>query len=256
MHNTHSSTTRTVSANIQTTEFITETHPQSRRPLNGLFGFLKSKSYSQTPTSSITTKIISSPATLVHVSQTQTPQLVTKSKFYPSYHELTLAQISQTSTLLRHPSPTHSQIPQNHFQQSFTFSFLPKFHLELSTIQQHVTPTQPPPSSITIPPPSKFDTQPSITKPTSSILTLPQTHPQSSPTKASVSTVHPRDHTTDLAKMDPENPVVRQVNISDQLNVTQQRDPGQSAKSANDTELTEWLKRNTSQSPMTSNDPR
>ncbi|KAF3851346.1 hypothetical protein F7725_013118 [Dissostichus mawsoni] len=41
-----------------------------------------------------------------------------------------------------------------------------------------------------------------------------------------------------------------------QLNTSQQGDPVQSTKSGNNSELTEWLKRNTSQSPMTSNDPR
>ncbi|KAI4820595.1 hypothetical protein KUCAC02_028568 [Chaenocephalus aceratus] len=48
------------------------------------------------------------------------------------------------------------------------------------------------------------------------------------------------------------------VNMSDQvqLNTSQQGDPVQSTKSGNNSELTEWLKRNTSQSPMTSNDPR
>ncbi|KAA8592567.1 hypothetical protein FQN60_018022 [Etheostoma spectabile] len=52
--------------------------------------------------------------------------------------------------------------------------------------------------------------------------------------------------------------VLSAVNVSDQiqLNTSQQGDPVQSNKSSNDTELTEWLKRNTSQSPMTSNDPR
>nr|XP_020499660.1 uncharacterized protein LOC109991659 [Labrus bergylta] len=46
--------------------------------------------------------------------------------------------------------------------------------------------------------------------------------------------------------------------MSDQmhLNTSRQGEPDQSAKSRNETKLTEWLKRNTSQSPMTSNNPR
>ncbi|KAK5870828.1 hypothetical protein PBY51_003741 [Eleginops maclovinus] len=55
--------------------------------------------------------------------------------------------------------------------------------------------------------------------------------------------------------LEPKNP---QVSMSDQvqLNTSQQGDPVQSTKSGNESELTELLKRNTSQSPMTSNDPR
>ncbi|TNN60187.1 Hemicentin-1 [Liparis tanakae] len=62
--------------------------------------------------------------------------------------------------------------------------------------------------------------------------------------------------TSDPSTLDPVVPVVHQVNMSDkvQRNTRQKGDPGQGAKSTNETELTEWLKRNTSQSPMTSND--
>ncbi|XP_056233073.1 uncharacterized protein LOC130170016 [Seriola aureovittata] len=258
---------RAVSLASQTTELLAErpvTQPPSKLPVGGLFGFVKSDSYSPTPTQSLVTQTTTSHSdsvTQLHQSQTQSPQLVTKSQLYPSYHESTSAQTSQTNPLHQQPSPTPSQIPQTHPQQTSTLSFLPKFHLELSTIQQHLPPTQPPPSSITTPQPSQVHSQPSVTKPTSAITTLPQTHPQSSPTQhpqPSVSTVHLHDQTSDLSTSDPENPIVHQVNMSDQvqLNVTQQGDPAQSAKSANDTELTEWLKRNTSQSPMTSNDPR
>ncbi|KAF3695483.1 Neogenin [Channa argus] len=75
-----------------------------------------------------------------------------------------------------------------------------------------------------------------------------------SPTEGSHIDIQP----TQLSTLDPAIPVGLQVNTSDwvQLNATQQGDTVKSAKSANDTELTEWHKKNTSQSPMTSNDPR
>lgn len=224
----------------------------------------------------------------------QTHQLVTKSQFYQSHHEPTSTQISQTK--LKHPdqllhpetelqhSPTLSQISQSNPQQSF--SLFPKFHLELSTVQHYLPSTQPPPSA-TKPQQPQIQSQPppTLPKPTSTTSTLPQNQPQSSPTQhpllhsqapppqtetfplqyrspskiqPSTSTIHPPDQTSDPSTSDPEIPIVHQVNMSDQvqLNTSQQGDPVQSAKSANDTELTEWLKRNTSQSPMTSNDPR
>eukprot|EP00064_Thunnus_orientalis_P017078 superscaffoldBa00003532_g17155 len=69
-------------------------------------------------------------------------------------------------------------------------------------------------------------------------------------------TVTAEDHPIDRGKQT--RLVLSAVSLSDQvqLNISQQGHPVQSAKSANDTELTEWLKRNTSQSPMTSDDPR
>ncbi|XP_035513859.1 bromodomain-containing protein 4-like [Morone saxatilis] len=227
----------------------------------------------------------------LHKSQTQPHQLVTKSTFYQSYHESTSTQITQTK--LEHSgqplhqkthwqsSPTHSQISRSDPQQSFPQSLFPKFHLELSTIQFYLPSTQPPP------PQSQTHSQPllALPKPTSTISELPQTQTQSSPIQhplfhsqaplpqtetpplqhrnplkiqPSDSTNHHPDQTSNPSKLDPEIPVVHQVNMSDQvhLNISQQGVPVQSAKSANDTELTEWLKRNTSQSPMTSNDPR
>ncbi|XP_071339664.1 protein sax-3 [Trachinotus anak] len=256
-----------VSLVSQTPELLTEkpvTQPPSKLSVGAPFGFLKSDSYLRTPTHGLVTQTMtshSSSVTQLYRSQTQSHQLVTKSQFYPSFHEPTSSQTSQTNLLHQQPPPTTSQIPRSHPQQFLTLSFLPKFHLELSTIQHHLSPTQPSPSSITTFQPSHVHSPPSIPKPASAISTLPQTQTRSSPTQhlhPSVSTTHPHDQTPHLSTLVPKNPVVHQVNISDkvQLNVTQQGDPAQSDKSANDTELSEWLKRNTSQSPMTSNDPR
>lgn len=278
-----------VSLASQITEPFTETsvsQPSSEFPVDGSFGFLKLDSYLPTSTQSSVTQTKTSHSGSVsqssasqaglHQSQTQPHQLVTKSHFYQSYNEPTSTQTSQTKLersgqplhqkTHRTPSPTLSQFDS---QQSFTQSLFPKFHLELSTIQPS---TQPPSSSVTKPQQSQIHSQPSPTlpKPTSTIPTLPQTQPQSSPTQhpllhsqaplpqtfqPSVSTIYPPDQTSDSSTLVYEIPVVHQVNTPDQgrLNTSQQGEPVQSAKSPNDTE---WLKRNTSQSPMTSNDPR
>ncbi|XP_029294958.1 uncharacterized protein LOC115013100 isoform X2 [Cottoperca gobio] len=82
-----------------------------------------------------------------------------------------------------------------------------------------------------------------------------KTFPLQHRNQTSISTIQ---QTNDPSTLDPEIPVVHRVNMSGQvqLNTSQLGDPVKSAKSGNDTELTESLKRNTSQSPMTSNDPR
>ncbi|XP_050931188.1 mucin-4 [Lates calcarifer] len=263
---------RAVSLASQTLEPVTEmpmTQPSSELPVGGQFGPLKLDSYSPTPTQSPVSQTMTSHSTgsvtQLHFSQTQSRHLATKSQFYQSYHEPTFTQISQIKlenpSHSLQPSPALSQMPQTHPQQSFTFKFIPKFHLEPSTIQYHLPSTQHPPSSITTPQPSHVHGQPSSTKPTLGISTLLQTQPQSSPTRQpqpSVSTIHPHGQTSNPSTLAPEIPTMHQVNLSDQvqLNVTQQADPVQSAKSTNDTELIEWLKKNTSQSPMTSNYPR
>ncbi len=268
--------------------------PLSKLSETGPFGFLKMDSYSQTLShspASQTKMSHSGSVTQSSASQAelhQIHQLVTKSQFYQSHHEPTSTQISQTK--LEHPdqllhpktdlqlSPTLSQ--RSHSDSQQTFSLFPKFHLELSTVQHYPPSTQLPPSSKPQQPQINSHPPPSLPKPTSTTSTLPQTQPQSSPTQhpllhsqtetfslqhrnppkiqPSISTIHPPDQTAEPSTSDPQIPIVHEVTMSDHVtpNTSQQGDPVKSAKSANDTELTEWLKRNTSQSPMTSNDPR
>ncbi|XP_078026694.1 uncharacterized protein LOC117252596 [Epinephelus lanceolatus] len=279
-----------VSLAIQITEPFTET---SSIPEGGPFHYLKSDSYSPTPTQSLITEtktshpgsVTQSLALQADLHQTQPYEMATNGQFYQSYHEPTSTQISQT-TLIHpdqrlqhlHPSPTISQISQSDPQQSFTHGLFPKFQLELSTIPHYLPPTQPPTSIVTNPQLSQTHSQFSPATPTSTLFTLPQSSPTPHPLlnsqaplsqtetfavqhrnpleiKPSVSTIR---ETNDPSTLDPEITVVNRVNVSDQvqLNTSQQDDSVHSAKSGNDTELTEWLKRNTSQSPMTSNDPR
>ncbi|KAK2901793.1 uncharacterized protein [Channa argus] len=204
----------------------------------GAFGFLKLDSYLHTPTMNPLTQTKPSQSGSFQI---QSHQLVTENEF-----SLSSTLISQTKP--NHPSEsqhqkthqqlstTPSQISQTHPQQPF--GFVPKFHLEPSTIQHYLPSTQPP---------SSFVTKPKLSQVQPSTISSLQTQPQSLP-------VQP----TQLSTLDPAIPVGLQVNTSDwvQLNATQQGDTVKSAKSANDTELTEWHKKNTSQSPMTSNDPR
>ncbi|XP_074495166.1 uncharacterized protein LOC141769707 isoform X3 [Sebastes fasciatus] len=269
---------RAVSVANPITEPFTET---ANPPVGEPFGFLNLDSYSPTPTQSPVTQTKTSHSGSVTQSFAlqaelqQTHQLVTKSQFDQSYHEPTSIQISHTKLehqgqRLQRPSPTISQISQ----QSFTQNLFPKFHLELSTIPNHLPSTQPPPSSVTKPQQSQNHSQ--LSPATSTTSTLPQSSPTQHPLlhsqppqtetfplqhinppkiQPSISTIH---QTSNPSTQDSETPVVHQVNISDQvqLNTSQKGDPVQTAKPANDTELTEWLKRNTSQSPMTSNDQR
>uniref|UniRef100_A0A8D3CT83 Ig-like domain-containing protein n=1 Tax=Scophthalmus maximus TaxID=52904 RepID=A0A8D3CT83_SCOMX len=246
----------------QTTEPDVGT-PMTQPPLrvSRSFGFVKLDSYLSTPTHSLVTQTMTSQS---HLSQTQSHQLVTKSQLYQSYPEQTSNLVSQKKLenpghpQLK-PSPTTAQIPPTYPRQSSTFSFLPKFHLELSTAQTYLLATQPPPSSISTPQIYQVHSQPSTPKPSQATSTIPQTQPWPSPhPQPSISTIRPDNQTSGPSTLDPEITGVPQSNKSDQvqLNVTEQGDSAQSGKSANDTELTEWLKRNTSQSPMTSNDPR
>lgn len=244
-----SSNIHSVSPDSQITDTFTETsvsQPPSNLPVGGPLGYFKLDSYSQTPTQSpLSQTEISHSGSVTQLHLSQTHHLVTESQFYQSHHEPTPTQISQTK--LKHPaqpqhqksdqqpSPSLSERSKAFPHEPFTLGFLPKFHLELSTTQRYLPSTQP--SLITKPQSSQA--QPST------MSTLPQTKPHSPPTQ------HPQ-----LSTLYPKIPVIPLVKTSEQLNATQQGDTVKSAKSANDTEISEWLKRNTSQSPMTSNDPR
>ncbi|KAM7017945.1 uncharacterized protein LKV04_000665 [Tautogolabrus adspersus] len=228
-------------------------------------------------------------------SSTQPDRVVPEGQFNQIYHEPNSIQISQTNLKnagqlidqKTQPSATISKVDQSDNHQTFSQSFLTKFQLELSTIQHSLPPTQTPPSPVTKPQLSQIHSKSLsvLLKPTSTISTLSQTQHQSSQTQnpllhsqapqsqtetppiqhknpfiiqPSISATHPADQTFNPSILDPEIPPLHQVNMSDQmhLNTSRQGEPDQSAKSENETKLTEWLKRNTSQSPMTSNDPR
>ena len=272
----------------QITEFVTETsmpQPTSNPPVGRPFSSLTLDLYSVTTTQ--TPEMNNSDSTASQEDKTQPHQLVSKNEFYQSYHQPTLTQISQTKLedlvqplQQKTDSPTISQISPSVHQQSFTQRLFPKFHLELLTTQNYLAFTQPSPSSVTKPQQFLSQPLPTLSQLTSTISTLPQNQPRPSPTQhpllhvqspppqtesfslqprePSIPTLHPPDQASKSSTLAPEIRFVHQVNMSDQvqLNNSQLGDTVQSVKTPNDTELTEWLKRNTSQSPMTSNNPR
>lgn len=150
-------------------------------------------------------------------------------------HSGSITQLSETQS---HQLVTETQFYQSYNEPALTEVTQTKLkhparphHLELSTTQHYLPSTQP--SSVT-------ESQP------------PQAQPPLSETQSPLRpTQHPQ-----LSTPLPMIPVGPQVNMSHQVNATLQGNTIKSAKPANDTEPTEWLKRNTSQSPMTSNDPR
>lgn len=177
----------------------------------------------------------------------------------------TQSPVTQTKTShsgsVSQSSPSQAELHQSETPPK---SLFPKFHHEISTVH-YLTSTQPLTASVTKPQQSHIHDKPlpTLPKPTSTISTLPQ--PQSSPTQHQLLHSQGPLPQTEPFPHQHRNPVKIQPSLSAihppdqtqvQLNTSQQRDPVQSVKSANDTELTELLKRNTSQSPMTSNDPR
>ncbi|XP_063753867.1 mucin-2 [Eleginops maclovinus] len=272
-----SSNIRAVSIDSQTTRFT----EMSNISLGEPFGFLKKDSYSPTTTESPVTQtkmthsgsVIQSSASKAELGQTKTQRLTTKSKMYQPYHEPTSTHISQTKpqhqsqpphqkTHLQ-PSPAISQISESDMEQPFTQSLYPKYRLKLWTIPHYLPTSQSPTSPFT-----KHQKDPIHSQSTSTMSLLhssPTQHPllysQSPLAQTETFTLQNKNHTSILTVhrtsdlLEPKNP---QVSMSDQvqLNTSQQGDPVQSTKSGNESELTELLKRNTSQSPMTSNDPR
>lgn len=137
-----------------------------------------------------------------------------------SFHQRNILSKKETTSQISPNKPTalhFSASPQQTTHRPATpMSFLPKFHLESPDMQL-------PPSLITKPPPLQFDDRP--TAATLNPGPSQQHHPVSDP----VNTSH--------------------VYWLNQANSTQKDQP------SNSTELTDWKRRNTSQSPMTSNHP-
>ncbi|KAM8885744.1 uncharacterized protein AB9W97_013209 isoform 2-T2 [Spinachia spinachia] len=170
-----------------------------------------------TPTQSPTTQSKTSQASPF---EAQTHWVATKSTTYQSVREATSTQVSQI-----------------------------KFENRGQLLNQEANLQ---PSSVTKPLRSQTHSQ--HTKSTSEL-------PQSSPTPHSVlrSHVHlPQTETSLLRHREPLRiqPSISTAQQASERNNSQTGEPGEDAKSANATELAEWLKRNTSQSPMTSNDQR
>ncbi|XP_034025373.1 uncharacterized protein LOC117509839 [Thalassophryne amazonica] len=171
-----------------------------------------------------------------------------------SQHLPTLSKISKSD-----PQETSTQTPFSkvNFQQSTILFYLPSSQPTLS-------------SSVESKQPKTHDQVSSMqTDPTVTWATLAQNQPRLYPTQPPQFNLQPPqqeppphqhreplpDQMFELSTFDSEVHVDHQVTVSNQvqLNDSQQ---GHRVKSANNTELIDELKRNTSQSPMVSNDPR
>lgn len=255
-------------AEVHVTSPASESQPPSTfEASHKPFGFLKLDSY-LSPTLSHDTKIEmkysdtkSPPAPPVQMHPAESHQVFTESQVYRRYHTPASTRFPQTEA--EDAAQPLDQKTQSDPHQSLTQTLPQRFRLELSTQPF----TRPPHTTAVTAPKSQDHSRPlTIPAPTSTTSASPQTQPQSSPTQhplqhrnppktqASVSTTHPTHQTSDASTIHTEIPV---VNMSGRAQPnSSQGNPVRSVKAANDTELTEWLKRNTSQSPMTSNDPR
>lgn len=266
---------------ITFTEMLVSQLP-SKHPLGRTFAFLRLDSYSEKPTESHSITQ-AHPQYALH--KTEYHQSLTKSQFYQSNSMSTqmfqtkLSRSGQAVHWETHNLPTLSNTYPPDPQNTFTQSSVPKLDLEQTTVH-YLRNTKSPPDLVTKPKQSRIHTQ---TVPFTH--SLPPTQPQLLPTphsqlhsptplpqteifpdrhskpptaRPSISPIYPSDQTFNTSTKHPEIPDVHQVNISDQvqLNISKQGNSANMTKLANDTQLTEWLKRNTSQSPMTSNDPR
>lgn len=266
---------------ITFTEMLVPQLP-SKHPLGRTFAFLRLDSFSEktTESHSITQ---AHPQYALH--KTEYYQSLTKSQFYQSnlmatqMFQTKLSRSGQAVHWETHNLPTLSHTYPPDPQKTFTQSSVPKLDLELTTVH-YLRTTKSPPDLVTKPKQSRIHTQtvpfthsPPPTQPQllptphsqlHSPTSLPQTeifpdhHSKPPIARPSISPIYPSDQTFNTSTKHPEIPDVHQVNISDQvwLNISKQGNPANMTKLANDTQLTEWLKRNTSQSPMTSNDPR
>lgn len=251
---------------ITFTEMLVPQLP-SKHPLGRTFAFLRLDSYSEktTESHSITQ---AHPQYALH--KTEYHQSLTKSQFYQSYSMSTqmfqtkLSRSGQAVQWETHNLPTLSHTYPPDPQKTFAQSSVPKLDLELTTVhdlRNTKSPTVPFTHSL---PPTQPQLLPTPHSQLHSPTPLPQTeifpdHHSKPPTaRPSISPIYPSDQTFNTSTKHPEIPDVHQVNISDQvqLNISKQGNSVNTTKLANDTRLTEWLKRNTSQSPMTSNDPR
>ncbi|XP_045081668.1 uncharacterized protein LOC121584686 isoform X5 [Coregonus clupeaformis] len=178
----------------------------------------------------------SDPSTQHPDSLTQPREPLTQSLLIQTLH----APDSITQT---HRPVTQSNPSDPHFQDPSTITLF-----SLSQTQTQPSPTQPQPS--------KTQSQPSPTQPEPT-----QTQRTDLLTQPSGSNTHPPDLITIPPTPDPQGPSAPRTSTPDPLqqNASQPANPAHPAKPTrpNDTEPTEWLKSNTSQSPMKTNeDPR
>lgn len=252
-------------------ESLTEmllSQPESKPPVQRGFAFLKLELFTVGPTQSFKTEIIENKSHSVTDSiqqseghQTESQQLLTKRQLYQPLRGPTSTQNYQSlkGRTQWHSLSSLSEKPEQ--QQSFTQSVIPK--LNPSKLQNYVPYTHLP--LVTETQQFSIHTDQSPTLPEEHLMTSTLLEPKTHPTPAHPSQsqeplphteIAPFQHSSDTQ---PTSTPVSSSNWSSspstvdhdgQFNTSQQDD---SVKSANHTE---WRNSSTSQSPMTSNDPR
>lgn len=248
--------------------------PESKLPVHRGFAFLKSELFKVGPTQSFKAEIIrnkSHPVTksipLSERYQTESQPLLTKRELYQPLHKPTPTQIYQTmgehkwgtqwhslSSLSEKSEPqqlsTQRVFPKFYKDPTKLQNYLPYTHLPLATetqqsaVHSEQSPMQPEEylTTFTLP---KLKTRPSPAQPPQTQEGLPHkvTAPLQNSSLETQSPVTPISTSNWSSKNST-------LNHDGQFNISQQ---GGSVKPASDKE---WRKSNTSQSPMTSNDPR
>lgn len=236
-------------------------HPGSKLPVHRGFAFLKSE-LTVGPTQSFKAEIIKDKSHSFTKSiprseryQTESQPLLTKRELYQPIHKPTPTQIYQTKGEHKwgkqwHSLSSHSEKSED--QQSSTQRVFPKFFPKDPSKLQNFTETQ----QSTI-----HSEQPMQPEEYLTTVTLPKTKGHPSPAQPH-QTQEPLPHkvTTPLqhSSLETQSPVTpfsssnwsSKPSTPNQLNISQ---PGGSVKPTSDKD---WRRSNTSQSPMTSNDPR
>lgn len=245
--------------------------PGSKLPVHRGFAFLKSELFTVGPTQSFKAEIITDKSRSLSTSipwseryQTESQPLLTKRDLYQPPHKPTPTQINQTKGEHKwgkqwHSLSSHSE--KTEAQQSSTQRVFPKFSKDLSKLQFFFPSTHLPLETDTQQstihteqpiPPEEYLTTFTLLKSHPSPAQPPQTQ-EPLPHKVTA----PLQHSS-LETQSPVTPFSSSnwsskpftPNHDGQLNTSQ---PGGSVKPASDKG---WRKSNTSQSPMTSNDPR
>lgn len=250
------------------TESLTEmfpSQPESKSPVHRGFAFLKSELFTVGPTQGFKAEIIENKSHSVTTSiqqaerqQTESQQALTKLDLYQSLH-------GPTSTQIYGWHPLSSLSERSEPPQLFTQSVLPKLNKDPTKLQNDLPYTQL--TLVTETQQSSIHTEQSPRLPeehlTTSTLPETKTHPSGAHFPQSEEPLpHTETAPLQLGSLEtqsaitpfsssnwPSRPSTVKFSTA-QFNISQQ---GGSVKSANHTE---WRKSSTSQSPMTSNDPR
>lgn len=259
------------------TDSLTErllSQPESKLPVQRGFAFLKSEQFTVGPTQSFKADIIMDKSHSVTESiprseryQTESQSMPTKHELYQPFHKATPTQIYQTMGEHKWGTQWHSLsslFEKSEPQQSSTQKILPKFYNDPSQLQNYLPYTHLPLATETQQSTIHSEQSPRQPEDYLRTFTIPKLKTPPSPAQPH-QTQEPLPHkvTAPLqhSRLETQSPITpistsnwsykpSTLNHDGQFNISQR---GGSVKPASDKE---WRKSNTSQSPMTSNDPR